>query len=341
MKSRGLRSGRDTAKVVAALLRNVSDEVREQLGTDPCVGIQQHFGVPVVIRNETVSAGTCAVDGTYQPPPSPRISVAASLSRGRQHFSALHELGHHLCRTSDELIEEMWKLGDAGEDWEEDIADGVAASLLFNEAVLAEHLPAHGPPTARQVADLHGDVHASREATCVAVARRLTAEGYVALADRDCVVRIVAPSQSAYPVPRSGQRAFETLVQAALTSGSASRRELRLTYRGGTQTKPMAVTFVEADGYVFAVLAVETAPWARPRAKGVDTTCPDCGHRFEVYGTSPRCERCQEPRCPTCDGCACGQPTLSASDRMCSECMQTKGPVLFDSPEASICVDCL
>jgi hypothetical protein len=130
-------------------LRERYDDV-DALAEDPLHWIDVCPDVALVLDDSTMLLEH-GVYGRYDAEPvTPRIIVATRQSHGRQQFTALHELGHHLLRTTTTFADELVERDDFGAALEERAADRFAALVLIPEAVVAPLL-GEGVPTAAAV----------------------------------------------------------------------------------------------------------------------------------------------------------------------------------------------
>lgn len=136
----------------------------------------------VVVRlvPESDADAECTVAGAYLASEAPPIvAVAESLSRGRQGFTALHELGHHFQQTTDALIEVLLNQRDDGRALEEAACSSFAADILIPGTFVRRHIDEAGP-TAHSIVSLWQDpsISASRAAVCARAAERLRSAGH-------------------------------------------------------------------------------------------------------------------------------------------------------------------
>jgi hypothetical protein len=299
--------------------------------------------VVVRIVPEAQTDAGCSVAGAYldteQPPV---IAVATSASSPRRDFTALHELGHHLQRTRDVLIDEMLAQPDNGFALEDAACDAFAAAVLLPEPLVGQHIPSRGP-NADDVVSLWRDAHASRAAVCVRASEHLPAPGHVLLLDADARV-VFGASHGLPPLRRGSDQSGAALITDAINR--ASRRgtgRARLTYRDGIQGDELYAQIAPIDGYLLAVLVLDSAPWRTfappPAAPGPRATwriCewPDCEHHFQAF--SRPCEKCGAPPCPECGRCACAP---KVAERTCPRCNLVQPASMFANADGP-CRDC-
>lgn len=323
------------------LLEPIPVDLWSELAVDPAAAI------PVLFDNLTVSARPpspagkgCAVDGTYNPGPPPRILIANDVTPARQRFTALHELGHHLIEHDDHL-NDLDIPDDQRRD--EEICNEVAASVLLPDALVDELIPT-GRFTAEDVANLHAAATASRAACCVAAVRRLHRPGCVILGQRDGTADFIAHHPATpWRVARGTPQGTDSLLVTAGRAGRA-RGITQLTFAtGNTSSKVYGDAFVAPDGWVFMVVAVDThSPWETKLNFGMPATrereaveCGACDHAFTPWWGP--CRVCGDYECPQCHHCSCGTGTIAT--KRCSACSQLKAPHLFPGGGGR-CVDC-
>ena len=337
-----MRSGRSREWLdghARRLLEPLGGAARDALAADPEGAVRDVFGIAVTVSDRALESD-CGIDGLYFAPP-PRIEVAASASRRREHFTVCHEFGHHLQHEDDELMGLFESLGPAGEAVEEDVADTVAAELLMPSDRVRDVIGAAGP-RARDVAGLFTQTQASREACCVRAAQTLRAPGYVVLADVDGTVRFAALSRTVYRVGRGTAQHDGHLLARAGRTGSARGTE-RLAYASGTLSDWMHGDAVADGGYVFGVFTTGAPPWGglsvlpSDGPRGADVSCVRCDNDFEAFGRP--CASCGDHRCPECGGCSCDDAPATAPDRLCGACFLTKPRAQF-AGDGSVCTDC-
>lgn len=296
-------------------------------------------GAGVTVRTGTVFRGDCGLAGMYTSGlDGPTITFAPSASSRRDNFTVLHEFGHHLIG-HDETVAELLLDLDDGRAVEEVLADRVAADLLLPPGVV-DRLLADGVDAAG-VARLFERTEASREACCVAAARRLPGAGYVVVADLNGTVRFAAAAGTPYRIARSTPQPGGHLLGRAGRTGRATGQD-RLHHASGAGTPIMHGIAVRSEGYVFGVFTSGMAPWVDlhmlPADEGAGRMheCGDCGRRFRAG--SDRCDRCGDPVCFDCGSCSC-PPGVAGPDRLCEGCQLFKGVGQFDG-DATRCRDC-
>lgn len=335
------------AQVQAESMVSVAERLHpgsvERLRVDPIAELHRWNDLSLNLISEAGSREDCSVAGSYRPTP-PTLFVTQSKSIGRQNFTALHELGHHLQQTDIALGNAVFQHGDPDQ-FEEQSCDAFAARILLPDQELASTLDPRGP-SAQDVVDLFTTrSSASREACCVWAARHLRGSGAVVLLDATGVVLFAATNGFVPPARRSDQ-SRTPLIEAALASRSngATRDDTYVTYRNGGQSDTV---FGQArwfdNDYLVAVLVTDNAPWmslSLPRPSTWSEkrqrfwVCETCTESFPV---DDKCARCADPRCPN-GHCGC-HAARASMDKQCIECFQILAPSRF-SPGSSACKDC-
>ena len=325
------------------LLTGTDPEILVQLSSDPAATVTAAYGVRVELRPAEPGGEGCPVDGTYRPGPPPVISVARGTSPARQRFTILHELGHHLIEY-DDLLNDL-PVDDA-ERRDEEICNEVAAAVLIPDATVAEVL-AHGVPTAEEVARLYNATDASREACCVAAARRLRRSGCVILgtAEGQAVFTACHPATPWWIARGTQQGPDSLLARAADRSSGRARGETRVRFTSGaTSGRLHGDAFTLDQQWVFAVIVDDThSPWrtglnlgiADRGPEGEEIECANWGEASLVF-TAP-CRSCGDRTCPGCGHCSC---RIGPRPRQCVGCFLEKPPLEFPSASSELCSEC-
>jgi hypothetical protein len=334
------------ADAMLALLTRTRPTALAALGRDAVSELSGWTDVAVSLTEEdpvslTDGVSRCSVAGHYgwdtQPP---TLHVGCSRSLRRRQFTALHELGHHLQQTDPDLGEVVLGQPDS-ESFEDASCDVFASRVLLPANLVTRHISRRGP-TANNVADLFAASSASRAACCVRAAEHLAGPGCVVLLDM-CGVVSFAAAAGVYPPARGSDQSSTPLITAALSSGgrTVERDQTYIVYRNHTASDALYGQAAWCDGYIVAVLALDTVPWRQfaPPRPGTSRTvglrwydCPVC---FTTFETGQVCKTCHEPRCP--DGhCGC---TL-ASEHPCTKCFELRHRSQF-AAGSTICKACL
>lgn len=317
----------------------------ERLRGDPCAALEDWPEVSlqyVAALEEPSQADRCSVAGAYIEDTHdgiPVVQVALASSPGRRAFTALHELGHHLQRTEDELLQGLWEHPSAA--LFEDLAcDAFAAGVLLPEDEVSRHIADDGP-TAESVTRLYNASTASRSAVCVRAAQRLRSPGHVLLLDAEGRVFFSA-SHDLPPLRRGGDQSADQVIRRGLATGRSTGSG-RLSYRDGITGEELFIQTASMGGDLLLVLAVtEHAPWSDrfhvpskdtgPRAGTYECSDPGCGATYTTW--TARHEPCSVPPCTECGRCAC---TASAAEKQCSSCFLVQPAAGFDGDR---CADC-
>lgn len=332
----------DPREQAERLLGDIEPDVLKDLGDDPASALEVHFGIVVQARPATGGGPGCAVDGTYHHHPVPTITYAADTGPQRAGFTLLHEFGHHLIEYDDHLNDLDVPIAERRD---ERICNEVAATILIPAGTVEEHIPL-GKFTAKNVAELHDAVNASRMACCVAAARRLGRPGAVILGTPEGEAFFTAhhPSTNWWIARQTVQPSNSLLARTGSHVGAAARGVTRVRFATGTESSPMfGDAHHAADGWIYEVVVDDShSPWETGLNLGIDNgpsgtemDCPHCG-RSATVSYSP-CQRCGDHRCPSCTRCSC---PLGPQPRVCPGCHFEKAPGLFEKGSER-CRDCV
>lgn len=304
---------------------------------DPHDAVVELYGIDIVIHppGHTI-AGGCGVHGLYTPGDPPRIEITQSISRRRDGFTILHELGHHLARSDDTIIDELYELPDKDKRKSHElVADAIAGRLLVTDT--DAHEAFGSGVTAIAMWNLFNITNASREACCVRGADALSQRGAVMLL-RDNVAVFTSHRSTPWHVARSTPQAESGLL-AQVAKGGHRTGETTVRFATGNTSTPMyADAMACEDGWVLAVLTLDrpaagglTIPLAKFAAEdGLE--CPECGFTFAPRGKPCVCGdyKCPNGHC----GCDKGPPS-----KLCQSCFLQKHIELFEDG-GEHCKDC-
>jgi len=335
----------EQAMRMVTLVRATDPDLLAALTHDALAALEQHREVTLRLVPESDTGDGCTVAGGYRGSETPpALLVTASLSRRRRAFTALHEFGHHLQRTSLDLGEVLLEHY-ADEQLEEAACQIFASRVLLPDALVAPLTPARGPD-ATTVAEYYARSNASRAACCVRAAGLLQGGGAVVLYRENGTVDMAASTGLIPPARGSDQSATPLVARALARPGSTVEHDdTVIAYSTGT-SGPLYAQATWVDGYIVAVLKPDRASWkpfAPPRTTtGTYTgpskwaTCDQCLTQFTV--TEDVCPRCTTPRCPR-QHCACPS---SARERACPRCNLSLDKARFaDFADSSTpCRDC-
>jgi len=298
---------------------------------------------------------SCNVAGTYYDGTSsslPIIAVAQSMSSGRDAFTALHELGHHLQRTTGPLADQLAELDiELSFVVEDEVCNRFAAAVLIPADTAAAVLGG-GTPTAGDVVELTRRSSASRSAVCVRAGQHLETPGLVVLLDPEDNVQFATWGNM--PAPRRGSaQGSSTLVRRArarLAEGSSNFRisddDFRFLYRDEIEGESLYAQIADIGGGYLVIVAVDSKPpwkdgFVAPRyptglmAKSRICPHPECGETFTSWGETHTA--CGEPVCTECNRCACSGSRVE--ERTCGRCF-TVHPVNSFPGGGNICEEC-
>lgn len=328
-----------------AVLQASDPDLLAALGDDALDALQRHPDVTLRLVPESDTEGGCTVAGGYRGSESPpALIVTRSLSPRRRAFTALHEFGHHLQRTTLDLAEVLLQ-HTAEEDLEEAACQVFASRVLLPDALVNELTPARGPD-ATTVAEFFARSNASRAACCVRAAELLAGGGAVVMYRENGTVDM-AVSTGLIPPARGSDQSTTPLLARMLArpNGTVEHDNTVIAYSTGTSDLLYGqATWV--DGYIVAILMLDNASWkplALPRPStgaytGPSTwaTCSHCYTSFEI--TADVCSRCTTPRCPS-RHCDCPNST---GERTCPECHLSLAKSRFAdfADPTSPCRDC-
>lgn len=318
-------------KVVAHLRAFAGDKEGidlNHLATAPYEALEQHPTLTIEHSDEPV--GGCAVYGHYRPSP-PTIHVVRASTFGRDHFTLLHEYAHHLQQHDPEWADIEWRIKPDALRLRitEAIANDFASTVLIPDHLLTI---VSTVPTARQMAELHQSVRASRQAAIVRVTRASAHAAAAAGASEHFFVSLVEAGGTVvfsqmvgddlYPPPRDRhQPDIQHLFQSAIAAGGSATRVTSdgITYSSGANRTDIRLDLhIAHDGaYAFVVGAKEhrygTARWARRTHLCSSSACEA---EFTLDDTITRCPVCTSPRCPECRTCDC-ETTATATCQRC------------------------
>lgn len=329
-------------EVMLTVLDGRDTQLRARLGTDPVGELGTWSEITVEYIPASAQSVDCTIAGAYMDDTEPAIIgiVDGSFSR-REAFTALHELGHHLQRTEDQLVDDLPLQSDHGRALEEMTSDAFAAAILLPDSVV-QHTLGRGTPTALQVRELWKSGNASRAAVCVRAAQQLASPGHVMLLDPAGIINFSA-AYADFPFRRGLNQTETTIFEAANRSEArATSRVTNFIYANGTRGQDLYAQATDLGGYLLIVAVVDGAPWetlalsstARPVYRDWHQ-CVACGELFKTLDIQ-RCEMCEDPKCPECGRCACPS---RVEERQCTKCFMIKPAHQFLA-SATICLDC-
>lgn len=318
-------------------------EIFEIITSDFREGIAQWPGLELTILDEQGDGeGGCSVAGAYLWQQVPKIIGVAKASPARMRFTGLHELGHHIQRSNDELLEILLDRPDQGRTLEEAACDLFAARLLLPQQDI-DAILGDSTPTALAVLQLWRGHSASRAAAAVAAVQKLSTDGHILILNGAGAVEFAASRG----LPRIGRRSDQSQTEIGRNLLASQRDQLqgktRFAYQILLQGEQLWYQAVH-DGidYWFVVAATASVPWepialpllTEKAVQGYWWTCEMCGHVWESYAAKH--QPCGTPVCPACDRCNCRTTALKV--RMCEECFLEKSVNEFVG-DSRVCVE--
>lgn len=259
-------------------------------------------------NNAAILESGCSTAGLYlQSTRPPTLIVAQSRSHGRNAFTILHELGHHLQRNDDPWLSEvLGRLkGEQVRQLEHKVCDAFASELLLPSNSIGRYAVA-GPADASTLAAIHRDSTASRAAIIVRMMQRLPAHSAVMLTNTVGEILFGQANGELYPQPR-GTKLESSFIQRAIdASGRQIEGRLSLTYRSGAQLSELGATACAdfTGTYLFIVVTHVERYGQRANWTSATIEC-ECGHQYASFEARGACHLCETPLCPECQRCAC------------------------------------
>lgn len=337
----------DARALALGLLDGLLAEVRAALAEDPFTALKA-LGFEMRLRAEPEITGTCSVAASLDHGPPPRITVVMAASRGRQHFSALHEFGHSKIKADASIHDVFFGQRDLGEHLEEDVCDAVAGELLMPSHDVEAHISPEGPTAAAVIDLIASTPNASREACCVRAAERIIGPGHVMLV-RGGTALFTASHSTPYRVRRGTPQGAGHLTERAATGG-AVRGEAAVTYASGARSDTFFVdaAYDDEEGLIVAVFMENRPPWKRglvlrnrdrTEHATVDAYCIHCEVDFVAIGAPHRaCDGYFHNGDDGCGRCACAPAGEDLP--LCGECFLRRPKSDF-SQSPKICDICL
>lgn len=335
---------RDPNAYAKRLEAAISLEARRELASSPLTAMRA-AGILVSAVPSSDATDACSCDGAYFHDQRAICYVATPRSR-RENFTVLHEFGHHLVMSDDEMLSELADAdAEGGVAVEERICDAFAGRILIPDGAVVAVLGGRRPRAA-DVRALYDATAGSMEACAVRLAERIGCEGYVALLDRQRrELRFASPSAefnygwrrgTALPADHPAWQAGAdgTYVgegDVVWTSRSRKRFWLDAIGAGG-----IVIAIFSADCYwPHAGLTILDEPGVRPAGpQGYSGICRHCGG--PAWGMRA-CEVCGDARCRVCGRCGCGAPAPAI--KICTKCHFSKGKAQFRAGQ-SVCREC-
>ena len=319
--------------------------VRAAIANDPRRAIEEQLGLRVIEQGtlgERGNGGWC--DGLSIIDEGV-IFFAPTANSKRANFTLCHEVAHYLIEgdTDSETLD--WVADQTDPDQViEHVCDLVASRLLVPDAMVTNVLEAVGPG-GPAVAELFSRSEASREVCTIALADRLSCDGFIALVNRDeDVVTFASRAHEGRPYPprRAPVPAGHPLLR--LSDGESATAEAWWPWPDGTR-QPFYQSASRDGRWVYAVLAAHDlwqvtqfhpAPAERPTVTVPEgrLTCP-CGYRGAARGFP--CSTCNKISCPQCHECDCDRKERIAR-KPCKRCTVSVPVAQLD--EDGYCTGC-
>lgn len=335
------------AAATARLVASLPAETRFRLAHEPIPALEG-MGVCVLELDSGLRADVCSCDGAYFALPyvtRPTITYLRTPGSRRQHFTLLHELGHHLVRSRELLLSEIADYEGDRDQLEERICDAFAGLVLIPDEVL-QSVVGNRRPVAADLRNLFDACQGSREACAVRLAQRLRCDGYVALLDpKSRSVRFASPSpECGYPWARGTLIPPDHHAWSVISTGVyrgegevawASRHRRNYWLDAVLDGGVIHAVFASDRYWVATGLGILSDP-----SRTVATPMLMSGHcahcRARVFGTHA-CDKCGDVTCRTCGRCGCGAPQRSAG--VCNRCHLRKARSQFRLGSA-LCREC-
>lgn len=318
---------------------------REDLTRDAFAALEGREDLTVLRVPEFVPQDSqlgCSVAGGYRWDP-PTLIVTESMSRRRQQFTLLHELGHHIQKTDIALGTTIVEHREP-EAFEDACCDAFAARVLLPDDLVDAHT-ADGGPTVGTATELFETSNASRAAICVRLAGRLESPGAVIVLDPAGTVTFAAARGGLFPPARGSNQTANPLVQAALRAGrdgrTITRDDAQISYRSGHSSERLYGQAAWTGDRLFVVMVAYRAPWlafSPPRAGTIeqaDDTWDECEQCQQEFVVDVICGICEQPRCPS-GHCGC----TARADKTCTVCFLQKHPSQF-AAGSKVCRECV
>lgn len=321
------------------------DGTREELTRDAFGALAGREDLTVLRVPEFVPQDSqlgCSVAGGYRWDP-PTLIVAESMSRRRQQFTVLHELGHHIQKTDIALGSAIVEHRQP-EAFEDACCNAFAAQVLLPEDLVNAHAGDRGP-TVETATGLFEVSNASRAAICVRLAGRLGSPGAVVVLDPAGVVTFAAARGGLFPPARGSDQMANPLVAAALRTDregrTVTRDDAQIWYRSGHSSERLYGQAAWAGDRLFLVMVAYKAPWlsfSPPRAGTAEHTndrFDQCEHCQQEFAVDMVCATCEQPRCPS-GHCGC----TARAYKTCTGCFLQKHPSQF-AAGSTVCRECV
>lgn len=326
-----------TARALIANLAERHPEAASHAAINPNAALASIPDLHVVVDNATRNP-TCPIDGTYDPATA-TIRYRQTGNPARDHFTLLHELGHHLLAIDDDWNYDVAPLlaeANLARHVEERLVNAFASLLLIPDD-RANAAFASGV-TATAARDLYQHTSASATA-CLARCLLEPGSRLVMLANGHGNVWYAQSNGEPYaPGTDVEQPAIAHGALRASQGDGAARftGHEGVRYRSG-KSNPHVNWDICLDGtLVFAVVEptrLDSRTDNRAPAEWTLTCLSGCGATFTHEESPARCPTCREARCPRCRGCECQREVI------CDRCTLAL-PTARARTGATRCEDC-
>jgi IrrE N-terminal-like domain len=243
----------------------------------------------------------------------------------RQNFTVLHEFAHGLVHEDDDALDWLGEQDDPSQKLEQ-LCNEIASRLLIPDTLLDAVIGGE-PLQAGHLTQLADTTAASQEVCAIALARRLPCAGMVLLTDRDRhqVVRAAIHGDLRFR-PSPGDAVPDAHPLRRLPAGQGLNSRSFWAPPWGTERQILYLNAFASTRRTYAVLAVSDL-WQidHLHLSDPEDQAPDrpqahrrcrCGFNGTVTGYP--CPQCDQPFCPRCGDCKCGQ--LDARLVQCQGC---------------------
>lgn len=263
-----------------------------------------------VVRDNTTRNPTCPIDGTYNAATA-TIRYRQTGNPARDHFTLLHELGHHLLAISDDWNYDVVPLlseANVTRHVEERLVNAFASLVLIPDEKADQAFQRGVTATAAR------DLHLATEASATACLSRCLLEPgnrMAMLANGHGKVWYAQSNGEPYaPSADVEQPAIAHGALRALNGDGTARFSGHegIRYRSGKTNPHVNWDMCLDNDLVFAI--VEPARFDSRTHRSMPNewslTClAGCGATFTLEESTGSCPKCREARCPRCRGCEC------------------------------------
>ena len=268
----------------------------------------------VLATDRSIVDSGCSTYGMYQSGTRPpRLVIASSRSHGRNNFTILHELAHHLQRTDPDWRGDV--LAEVSQDQalrlEHRVCDEFASVLLLPDF----HWPPDRHVTAGLLREVHAASTASRAALVVRAGRFMRPQqvSFLVAPDNEITFNHTRGDDLA-PPPRGTVFAHPLIERARRAGGTEVSGSLGFVYRTGTTRDGLTATAAsDRTGYTFVVAEQDTSYGQRAEWSTATLDC-SCGAEYAARNTGT-CHRCNQPLCPECTTCPCADARTAPCTR--------------------------